>query len=352
MSTLRTCAIYPSMRLAPQTSDHTVSSTWTGRSYPCSARNLCVGDGAAPGKSPLSRPCGSADSRTGVFPLVSRLPRSHHVPVRPCVFCGNTAARPTDEHVIPRWARDGFNIQDWTTITTRDSPGSTPHQVRLIRHLNIVLRDRLCPRCNSEWLGGLERAVQSILEPMVLLSQPRVTLGPAAQKLLALWAVKTCLLFELAIRQNPHDRRTVKGYRATPQELAWLWAHNEPPPRSLVWVGAWDCQREVPVNYEPSSAPLPTADGTSLAGHLTTFTLGFVAFQVFTVDFLAAEQHGAVVWNTHVPDSLAQALYRIWPQQPATRDISWPPPAFRRDDWRRLITWDGKLRPDEPVLNK
>lgn len=52
-----------------------------------------------------------------------------------------------------------------------------------------------------------------------------------------------------------------------------------------------------PVNYEPSSAVLPTADRAALAGHLTTFSLGFVAFQVFTVDFLAAEQHGAPVWN-------------------------------------------------------
>lgn len=90
-----------------------------------------------------------------------------------------------------------------------------------------------------------------------------------------------------------------------------MWAHDEPPPRSMVWLCAWDCQRNVPVHYEPSGAPLPTADGTPLAGHLATFTLGFVAFQVFTVDFIAAELHGAVVWNTHVPDSLARALTRI-----------------------------------------
>lgn len=118
----------------------------------------------------------------------------------------------------------------------------------------------------------------------------------------------------------------------------------------MAWLGAWDCQRKVPVNYEPSSAQLPTASGTPLSGHLTTFTLGYVAFQVFTVDYIAAEQHGAVVWNTHVPDTLAQALTRIWPQQPHTPTITWPPAAFRRDDWRRLVTWDGKLRPDQPPL--
>jgi hypothetical protein len=46
------------------------------------------------------------------------------------------------------------------------------------------------------------------------------------------------------------------------------------------------------------------------------YTLGFVAFQVFSVDFLAAEQHGAVLWNTHVwdthvPKFLDQHLIRI-----------------------------------------
>jgi hypothetical protein len=267
------------------------------------------------------------------------------------VFCGTTTGLPTDEHVIPKWSRDAFDIRDGITLSASDGPGTTSQQVGRIRHLNIVLHGQICHRCNNEWLAGLERAIQPILQPMVLLTVPQATLDPAAQKLLSLWAVKTCLLLELAIRHRPGDRRTNKGYLATPQELAWMWRHNEPPPRSMVWLGAWDCQRNVPVNYEPSGAGLPTADGTPLTGHLTTFTLGFVAFQVFTVDYIAAEQHGAVVWNTHVPETMAQALTRIWPQQPDTCDVTWPLAAFRRDDWRRLVTWDGKLRPGEPLLS-
>jgi len=106
---------------------------------------------------------------------------------------------------------------------------------------------------------------------------------------------ETGLLLELAVRQMYQGQRAVEGYLATTQELAWLWAKNEPPPLSMLWLGCWDCQRAVPVNYEPSGAALPTADGVPVAGHLTTFTLGFVAFQVFTVDFLAAKQHCADV---------------------------------------------------------
>ena len=81
--------------------------------------------------------------------------------------------------------------------------------------------------------------------------------------------------------------------------------------------------------------------------YLTDQGRGTLAFQVFTVDFLAADQHSATLWNTHVPKSLTQYLVRIWPEQPVvTPDVAWPPQQFASDEWPRLVTWDGKLRPD------
>src|SRR5271156_147886 len=108
--------------------------------------------------------------------------------MRRCVFCG-TAGRPsnfTDEHAIPKWARDAFDIRDWVTIMMGRGPDSPKEQVRRLRHLNIVLRKQLCHCCNNEWLGGLERSVRPILEPMALLTAPQVTLNPAGQRLMAL----------------------------------------------------------------------------------------------------------------------------------------------------------------------
>jgi hypothetical protein len=67
----------------------------------------------------------------------------------------------------------------------------------------------------------------------------------------------------------------------------------------------------------------PTADGFPVVGHLATFTLGYVVLQVLSVDFLAAEQHSADVWNTHVPASLSKHLVRIWPKQLVTPDVLW-----------------------------
>lgn len=264
-----------------------------------------------------------------------------------CVFCGSTDNPVDIEHVIPRWARRAFAIPGGLTLYAREvGAGDNRAPVDRLQHLNIVLKDALCRPCNTEWLGGIERRAARILKPMAVDAQPAI-LGADAQALVAFWAVKTGLLLELALRQMYPGQRAVGGYEATAQELACLRKENEPPPRSMVWLGCWDCQKEVAVRYEPSSAPLPTADGSELAGHLTTFTLGFVAFQIFTVDFIAAEQHGAPEWNPMGPPAtIREALPRLWPRQLTVADVTWPPPAFAHDDWRRMVTWDEKLRPN------
>jgi hypothetical protein len=268
-----------------------------------------------------------------------------------CVFCGSTDDLLSVEHAISRWAARAFDIQGWVTSYASDGPGSARVQVGRMQYMNVVLRDALCRKCNSAWLGGrghIEDRVSQVLKPMAVSAQPAVLDGPA-QALLAFWAVKTVFLVELAIRQMHPGMRSVEGYLASDVEFAWLREREEPPPRSMVWLGCWDCERQVPVAYEPSGAELPTTDGSPLAAHLTTFSVGFVVFQVYSVDFLAAEQHGAPVWNPRPPAPLDGSLARIWPPQLVVQEVSWPPPAFRRDEWHRLVTWDGVLRPGEQV---
>src|SRR6266566_472168 len=264
-----------------------------------------------------------------------------------CIFCGSTETLLTIEDAIPKWARRAFNIQGPVTVAAADHPGSPKRQVgQRMNVLKVVLQDALCESCNNAWLGGgIEKSAARFLAPMAVERQPAV-LDAAAQRLAAFWAVKTVLLLELAFRQMYPGERPVAGYAPSEVELAYMWRYSVPPPRSMVWLGCWDCQKSKPVVYEPSSAVLPTADGDPVAGHLATSTLGYIAFQVFTVDFLAAEQHSATLWNTHAPKLLARHLVRIWPEQTVTPDVAWPPEQFTSDEWPRLVTWDGRLRPD------
>jgi hypothetical protein len=62
-----------------------------------------------------------------------------------CLFCGSTDGPADDEHVIPKWARRAFDIQGWVTLHASDGPGTPREQVGRIRHLNIILRDAICP---------------------------------------------------------------------------------------------------------------------------------------------------------------------------------------------------------------
>jgi hypothetical protein len=264
----------------------------------------------------------------------------------PCIFCGSDQGEATEEHVIPKWARRAVAIESRVSLGAVDRPGADRRHVGYLPALNITLNDAICGPCNSVWLSGIETRVAPVLKPMLVSAQP-VTLDRGPQSLLAFWAVKTGLLLELAIRQMDLDDRRTPGYAATVQELAWLRHRGEPPPRSMVWLGAWDCERRVPVNYEPSGAELPCADGGTLAGHMTTFSLGFVAFQVFTVDFVAAEARGARVWNWRPEPPLREWLPRIWPQLARVAEVAWPPALLPHGEWHRMVTWDGRLRPWE-----
>ena len=265
--------------------------------------------------------------------------------MNPCVFCGSIEGRGTVEHVIPQWTRRCLDVHGPLTLFAHDAPSDSERtRVDDLQHLNVTLRDAICRSCNTGFLSRLEAAVRPILSPMITTATP-TTLDAASQALLATWAVKTVLLFELAMRQKYPSSRLTEGYRASTAELAWLWAENRPPPRALVWLACWDCRSSTAVMYEPSEAVLPAADGRPVTGHLTTLAVGFVALQVFTVDFVAADEHGAVAWNANVPSSLRSTVDRIWPSRAG--EIAWPRPAFAKNSWSGLVTWDGVLRPPQ-----
>jgi hypothetical protein len=266
-----------------------------------------------------------------------------------CVLCGS-ADSPTDEDVIPRWLLRAFDVQGPVTINAREEAGE-PQAVATRPNPKIMLRGGLCSRCNNERLSRLENAIKPILAPVARYAKPAV-LNLDNQRLLAAWAVKTVYLLELAVRQQYPRTRLVEGYEPSIAEMGWLLdqlerrqvAQIEPPPRSMVWLACWDCREQSVVNYAPSSAALPTPDSGEVVGQFTTLALGFATFQVFTVDYVEAARHEAVVWNTRPPESICLAIPRIWPHLLGAGDVSWPPAAFTNGDFERLANWDSALR--------
>jgi hypothetical protein len=272
-----------------------------------------------------------------------------------CVLCGSWD-KPTDEDVIPKWLLRAFDVQGSVLVNAREEAGD-PHKVRMLRRFQVTLDGGLCSKCNNELLSRLEQAVQPLLEPMAVRREPTI-LDLASQRLLAVWAIKTVYLLELAVRQRYPSTRLVEGYQPSNSEKGWLLAQleqwptkpAEPPRYSRVWLACWDCMvpgavnRGSMLNYAPSRAALPAADGGEVVGQFTTLAIGSVVFQVFTVDFIEAEVRDAKGWNPDPPDSIAHAIPLIWPHRLYAGDVAWPPPAFPNDSFDRLVNWDMALR--------
>jgi hypothetical protein len=254
-------------------------------------------------------------------------------------------AKASDEHAVPDWARRAFDIPGSLTLWAGDR-SDEPARRRVANRpsLRITLNGAICQDCNNGFLSRLENLVSPLLTPMMLTAKS-TKIDQQEQKDLATWAIKTSYLLEFAVRQHYPESRPHLGYPASEPELAWLWAKQTPPPRSLVWLGCWDCRRTTPVMYEPSSTQLPGQDGHMVTGHLTTLALGFVVFQVFTVNFVFADEHDTPSWNPEVPVFLQHMLRRIWPAP--LSPIEWPQAAFASEDWNQLVTWGGALRPPQ-----
>lgn len=264
---------------------------------------------------------------------------------------------PTDEDVIPKWLLRAFDVQKSSTMVTVGEERGEKHKVRDLKYFQVTLDDGLCRKCNNELLSRLENVVQPILGPMAVQAKP-TALDLDSQRLLAVWAVKTVYLLELAGRQQYAGSRQVEGYKPSISETGWLLSELErhpvklvkPPPRTMAWLACWDCKTPGTANhgsmihYAPSSAALRTPSGGKLAGQFATLAIGYAAFQVFTVDYVQAEAQQAEVWNPNPPQSLAHAIPLIWPHRLRAGKVAWPPPAFPNDSFERLVSWDMALR--------
>jgi len=97
------------------------------------------------------------------------------------------------------------------------------------------------------------------------------------------------------------------------------------PPRSRVWLGAFDAQNEFVITSQArllTSAAVP-GGSDPVPAHITTLTIGCLLLQAFTTDFVLAEAHSLPEYDTEPSWPYSQALVRILPRQ--AQVIHWPP---------------------------
>jgi hypothetical protein len=226
-----------------------------------------------------------------------------------CVFCGLQKPA-SEEDVVSKWIRRTLNPA--TEIIIRAEPTGA---VSRLQHLTVTLANMVCQTCNNTWMSRLENlGVKPFLEPM-LTNEHDVTLNEIQQRDLARWAIIKVLLMEHAMRQRRAHLRSVVGYLPSVPELAWLYGNDDPPPRSRVWLGAFDAQGRILVSTQSRllmSAPTP-GEAAPVAAHMTTLTIGHVLLQIFSTNFVLADAQSIPAYDTNPPQPYAQALSRIWP---------------------------------------
>lgn len=250
-----------------------------------------------------------------------------------CIFC-DQRRNGSDEHVISQWVRERLNIT--SSVTTLVEPSGEQH---VDPFWTVKLRRTVCEDCNNGWMHELEDKVSPFLGPM-LVHEGSVDLDAEQQRDLARWAVMKVLLLELAMRQQHPRRRPTHGYTPSEPELAWLYGKEEPPPRSRVWLGAFDGQNRLPGKTQARLFGVPMPDGTTtLPAHVTTLTIGQVIFQVFSIDFVSADLHQAPDFAGTAPEPFVQALTRIWPIEHLR--MHWPQGFYITPDiFDRVVRWE------------
>ena len=236
-----------------------------------------------------------------------------------CVFCGEEK-RATREHIYPDWVRKGIGATGHTRVTRTKgdarSEGSTTG-------LTWILRRSICRDCNTGWMAtSLESAVKEYLLP-AMLGKP-IVLEPAMQRVVATWAVKTALLFQMKAMAD----RQPRGF-APASNLRWLYDHRdnpEPPPGSHVWLAAVDAQLgtvDSHVGWHNATTSTPPLD---MELYLVSFSVGYLVFQVFGQDFREPDHHavtGEPLRDVLLPQPVLTYMRRIWPAR--TEVITWPP---------------------------
>lgn len=255
---------------------------------------------------------------------IDELPEEfHHPPTgRLCPLCGSED-KLTDEHVWPLWFSRVLRKHAGASQDVRPFTVSMHGRERRVRMIDLTAP--ICSLCNGRWLSVLEQDVRPILEPMIL-GEERV-LSRDAQLLLATWAAKTVLMFDVA----SGEAVIPMGYY---REFANLRA---PLPSTRIWIGAYREHSSAFALREALWIDIPPDERPN--AYATTITAFRVVFQVFGHFVKAASFHDRRY-------QFASAIHRIWPIAPGA--IRWPPRnvAFGDESLRDFATSFEGRHPD------
>jgi hypothetical protein len=230
----------------------------------------------------------------------------------PCVFCGATDHKMSNEHLWPQWVRRLLPTDTQKEAVTYNLDTEAGRQRSFSTTLFELKVKDVCKPCNEGWMSQYETNVQRWITGM-LQGRGR-ELHSTGQTAIAAWAVLKCLVGQCTFRDRgmiPEQHyRAVYGARAAAQ----------PPegPQVFTARAGWS-QGAAPLGFFRvnglSLRPDKGAGAELLDGYLATLSVLDLVVQVFW----PYDPGAGVYLHQH---SLAGSIQQIWP---VSTSFVWPP---------------------------
>jgi hypothetical protein len=210
------------------------------------------------------------------------------------------------------------------------------HGQTVEKELAICTDDRVCERCNAQWMRRLDNRAAQALRPALRASEC-VRLDQKKQLMVSRWATKVGLLLALWFHDQPISAQShLKAPVYAPADnFHRLYSRSKTLPENTgVWFAAMD--RTVPISecFIMASTVSERTSGEP-AGYYSVFRLRSVLF--FVCGFsLAHKVPPAESLNPAVCPRDPRAMRRLWPTRETV--VEWPPPAYLdADDHARVV---------------
>jgi hypothetical protein len=233
--------------------------------------------------------------------------------MRACAFCLGTDVKITGEHAWPSWIRT-FLSPGSKTVSFGRHEKQTKSWPSGRQDLGVAVND-VCQPCNEGWMSALETAAKPILGPMI--QGNRVVLGIEQQNVLAMWAHKTAMVFDLITKSSGSAFYRDEDRNASMRNgLSTL-------SRTFVWLG------QLAVPYEASTIDyrmFVKITGPDLRrdaeAFCSTISVGTCVLQVLTLRGLDDVERLRPPFNSAFWSPLTVSLWPI-----VSSALDWPPSA-------------------------
>jgi hypothetical protein len=232
----------------------------------------------------------------------------------PCLFCGATDRKMSNEHVWPKWVRELLptDVQKAPVTYTFETHDG---EVRKFSTTLFELKVKdVCKPCNETWMSRYETNAQRWMTGM-LQGRGR-ELHSTGQTQIAAWAVLKCLIGQ---RTYPQDSIIPDGHYKQVYDLREA---ERPPLRPQVFTAraGWSQGAAPPGLFRVNGIGLRTdpefPESGSVRGYMATLSVMDLIVQVFW------PYDSSPDGNFEHPPGYRSSLHRIWP---VSGSFVWPP---------------------------